>query len=297
MSFISYAQNLEDVMLWRALKHVEKGFYIDVGANDPSTDSVTKAFYERGWHGINIEPLPSHHADLQKERPRDINLQYAAGRSRGEIKLWECDVRGWATADATVIAYHQEAGHEGIFHTVPVLPLSEICTGNVRGEVHFLKIDVEGLEKSVIEGMDFSCCRPWILVVESTNPNTTEEVHFKWENIVQSEEYTFAYSDGLNRFYVAKEHPELLPALKYPPNVFDGFISAAEFHAAQAEATARQAEATARQAEATARQAEATANERFTQLNEIYASTSWKITKPLRSIKRMLADAFSIFRA
>ena len=27
--FISYAQNFEDVMLWRALKHVEKGFYID----------------------------------------------------------------------------------------------------------------------------------------------------------------------------------------------------------------------------------------------------------------------------
>ena len=34
MSFISYAQNFEDVMLWRALKHVENGFYIDVGANE-----------------------------------------------------------------------------------------------------------------------------------------------------------------------------------------------------------------------------------------------------------------------
>jgi hypothetical protein len=45
MSFISYAQNFEDVMLWRALQHVERGFYIDVGANDPTIDSVTKAFY------------------------------------------------------------------------------------------------------------------------------------------------------------------------------------------------------------------------------------------------------------
>lgn len=32
MTFVSYAQNFEDVMLYRALKHVEKGFYIDVGA-------------------------------------------------------------------------------------------------------------------------------------------------------------------------------------------------------------------------------------------------------------------------
>jgi len=56
MTFISYSQNLEDVMLWRALKHIEQGFYVDVGANDPTFLSVTHAFYERGWHGINIDP-------------------------------------------------------------------------------------------------------------------------------------------------------------------------------------------------------------------------------------------------
>jgi hypothetical protein len=43
MTFVSYAQNYEDVMLYRALKGVERGFYIDVGAMDPIVDSVTKA--------------------------------------------------------------------------------------------------------------------------------------------------------------------------------------------------------------------------------------------------------------
>ena len=43
MSFVSYAQNYEDVMLARALRGVEQGFYIDVGAQDPVDDSVTKA--------------------------------------------------------------------------------------------------------------------------------------------------------------------------------------------------------------------------------------------------------------
>jgi len=32
MTFISYAQNYEDVMLWRALKDVSNGFWFDVGA-------------------------------------------------------------------------------------------------------------------------------------------------------------------------------------------------------------------------------------------------------------------------
>ncbi len=45
MTFISFAQNAEDVMLWRALGHVRAGFYIDVGAQDPELDSVTHAFY------------------------------------------------------------------------------------------------------------------------------------------------------------------------------------------------------------------------------------------------------------
>ncbi|MCU0506725.1 MAG: FkbM family methyltransferase, partial [Chloroflexi bacterium] len=51
--FVSHAQNLEDVMLWRALGDVGAGFYVDVGAFSPTEDSVTLAFSERGWRGIN----------------------------------------------------------------------------------------------------------------------------------------------------------------------------------------------------------------------------------------------------
>ncbi|MEI7747230.1 MAG: FkbM family methyltransferase, partial [Actinomycetota bacterium] len=102
MTFVSYAQNREDVMLWRALSSVAQGFYVDVGANHPSHDSVTKAFYERGWSGINIEPLQKHYEELLLERPRDINLQVAAGAHEGEIDLYDSLVRGLATASAEV---------------------------------------------------------------------------------------------------------------------------------------------------------------------------------------------------
>ena len=44
MPFLSYAQNMEDVMLHRALREVKQGFYVDVGANSPDLQSVTKAF-------------------------------------------------------------------------------------------------------------------------------------------------------------------------------------------------------------------------------------------------------------
>ncbi len=89
MRFESYAQFLEDLVLYCALKDVDKGFYIDVGANDPTTLSVTKFFYDRGWHGINIEPLPYKCALLAEMRPRDINLCVGLGKKRGKMELFD----------------------------------------------------------------------------------------------------------------------------------------------------------------------------------------------------------------
>jgi hypothetical protein len=74
VGFVTYAQNFEDLMLWRALHGVRDGFYIDVGAADPDEDSVTRAFYDHGWRGVNIEPSPEHFAAISAARPRDINF-------------------------------------------------------------------------------------------------------------------------------------------------------------------------------------------------------------------------------
>ncbi len=82
MAMISYPSANEDVLLFDALRQVpaEAGFYIDVGANDPEKDSVTKLIYEQGWHGIKIEPSPE-----WESRGRDINIQAAALNKSGEI--------------------------------------------------------------------------------------------------------------------------------------------------------------------------------------------------------------------
>ena len=86
--FESYAQCLEDLILYCALKDVENGFYIDVGANDPTIDSVTKFFYDRRWHGINIEPLADKCALLAERRPSDINLCVGLGSERGKLDIF-----------------------------------------------------------------------------------------------------------------------------------------------------------------------------------------------------------------
>src|SRR5690606_15987726 len=44
--------------------------------------------------------------------------------------------------------------------------------------------------------------------------------------ILLENDYLFVYADGLNRYYLCKERPDLLDRFRYPPNVFDNFISA-----------------------------------------------------------------------
>src|SRR5665213_3280763 len=85
---ISYAQNAEDVILARALAGTSRGFYVDVGAASPTEATVTRHFYEAGWHDINIEPVPQWAAQLRSVRRRDLNLEVAAGAEEGELTFY-----------------------------------------------------------------------------------------------------------------------------------------------------------------------------------------------------------------
>jgi FkbM family methyltransferase len=231
MPFISYAQNLEDVMLWRALKHIEKGFYIDVGAWSPNLESVTRAFYEHGWRGINVEPNSEFHDQLQAHRTRDINLRIALSDRPGTFVMNFLSNPGLSTLDEAIAQRHAHTGLTIDKQEVEVTNLATLWKQHVPEgqDVHFLKVDVEGLEEAVLRGNDWSKCRPWILVVEATFPMSQQQSHDAWEPILLAANYCFVYADGLNRFYIANEHAELHPAFKYPPNVFDEFKLDAQY--------------------------------------------------------------------
>lgn len=222
MNFVSYAQNFEDVMLWRALRHVEHGFYVDVGAQHPVIDSISKAFYEQGWRGVHVEPVQAYADLLRQDRPDDTVLQMALSDSEGILDLNVIPDTGLSTAVGAYAERHQ--AEHGFAHTtvkVPMLTLRNALQFLDGKDVHWLKIDVEGLEEKVLRGWDPQRLRPWIMVIEATVPTTAEVDYEAWEPLVTGAGYRFAYFDGLNRFYVADEHAELMDAFSSPPNVFD----------------------------------------------------------------------------
>jgi FkbM family methyltransferase len=212
-------------MLWRALKDIPNGFYVDVGANDPVFESVTNAFYERGWTGINIEPVQNFYERLCKVRQSDINLLVCAGNIDGEMQFYEISENGLSTVDKKIAELEKKAGWQVIERTSQVLTLNTILDKYAEGRtIHFLKIDVEGGEKTVLEGLDLSRWRPWIIVIEATIPFSTELNCADWEGILNTSNYKLGYFDGLNLFYVAEERSDLMDLLRVPPNFFDNFI-------------------------------------------------------------------------
>ncbi|MEP3196754.1 MAG: FkbM family methyltransferase [Lentilitoribacter sp.] len=230
MPFLSFAQNLEDVVLRRALKDIAVGFYIDVGACSPDQDSVTRSLYDSGWSGINIEPNPEYYSQLVDKRDRDINLQIAAGQESDRLELNIFSGTGLSTLNKKVARKHSEADY--IDHmdsvSVDVLPLSEVWNLHVaeNQDVHFLKVDVEGFEAEVLKGLDWKKNRPWIILVEATKPMVQEFNYSEWEFYLIENDYVFVYEDGLNRFYVSKEKIELSETFRFPPCVFDNYVLA-----------------------------------------------------------------------
>ena len=221
---LSYAQNFEDIMIFRALGDKTSALYIDIGAWDPDKDSVTKLFYENGWSGINIEPSNIYYRKLCKKRPRDINLNIAIGATHGEMAFIEVQGSGLSSLDPDAIKRAQKHGLSSKKYIVQVESLNFVVNKYLPDkEIAFLKIDVEGFEKSIIDNVDWAHLRPIIIIVEAIHPESGQPTWMEWEGKLLAANYIFVWFDGLNKFYLRAEDSDLSKHFLMPPSLVDGF--------------------------------------------------------------------------
>lgn len=198
---VYYSQNREDLILDTFFPDVEKGFYVDIGANDPVVDSVTKLFYDKGWHGINIEPIKRHYEDLQAQRLRDINLNMGVSDQEGELVFNEYTSGDGLSTFSSEMVQEYEGQDKEIYkdvkqYTVKVKKLRDILTAYNVKKIHFMKVDVEGFEYKVLESNDWKTFRPEVICIEANH------IVEDWRPLLRKHDYALAFSDGLNEYYV-----------------------------------------------------------------------------------------------
>lgn len=172
----SYSQEGEDRVLSSLLfklhggKHINDGFYVDVGAHHPYRYSNTCLFYRQGWHGINIDAMPGSMSAFEKQRPRDINLEGGVGRKAEILKFFVFNEPALNTFDEGLAkARCNDIWHIRSTVDVPVSPLSEILKKRLPNgqRIDFFSIDVEGFDLDVLQSNDWEKYRPLVVMVET----------------------------------------------------------------------------------------------------------------------------------
>lgn len=212
-------------MLWRALKHIKAGKYVDIGASDPVQDSVSLLFYEHGWRGVHVEPNRKLAEKLRRARPNELVIEAAVTGRAGDMVIFnECvdeKAYGIGTINPEYLDKINNANWETVSYEVPTVTLDNILA-MAGDEIHWLKIDVEGAEKIVLDGWH-SHIRPWIVVIESLRLFSHEDVSSEWEPLILSLGYEFTFTDKLNKYYVHRDHQELKDSFRAGLSCLDGF--------------------------------------------------------------------------
>jgi FkbM family methyltransferase len=201
-----YSQCGEDLIL-ETLIGKDRGFYVDVGANDPRHFSNTYFFYKKGWQGINIEPNAAKLKTFAWLRRRDKNLNYGVGQTDGELDFYSFREDTLSTFSAEVADDYQKMGHELLeVKKVPVRPLASILADNLpAGQlIDFMTIDTEGYDIEVLKSNDWQKYRPAYVLLESLeykNDGTGKKLNGPLDSYMESVGYLKVADTHMNSIY------------------------------------------------------------------------------------------------
>jgi FkbM family methyltransferase len=150
--------------------------YCDIGANHPRKLSNTFALYQRGARGILVEPDPQQADLLRRHRPRDTILNVGAAfdeRRTARLKRFNSSVfNTFSDAQVDLVLNSSKNWRadqlQGIQSEVEIelVDVNDILS---QGDaLHFLSIDVEGVELPILQAVDFNRFRPKMICIEAS---------------------------------------------------------------------------------------------------------------------------------
>jgi FkbM family methyltransferase len=190
----SYSQEGEDIFLNKIFLNQKLGFYVDIGAHHPVHFSNTYLFYGRGWHGINVDPLPGTKRLFDRRRPRDTNLEVGISAVPGALPFYVFDNAVLSTFDAAERDVSLRRGYR-IVRTLQIsVDRLDAVLGQhlpAGGQIDFMSVDVEGHENDVVESNDWDRFRPKIVCLEILNASIVEVQSRELTRFLKTKGYVF----------------------------------------------------------------------------------------------------------
>lgn len=259
--FVSYAQNFEDIYLWRALRTISQGTYIDLDVKDPLLDSVSLGFYEKQWHGYHFVATTDSLAAFEQNRPHEKTYPLFTNESSIDV-------------DSVHAAFAKLT----------------------NTPIHWMRIGGSHIQ-ALLNIWTTSDIMPWIILISPDQINHCDIDHnndqcygkHDWQATLSAQGYLFACHHQGHYFYVHSAHTELIasltPALEWTQEWVLGDSVTHPFLSkifAKNTTSVRQLETKMRQLESRIRQVETLHMKAEARLAEIYGGRSWRITQPLR---------------
>jgi FkbM family methyltransferase len=206
---ISYSQEGEDMVLKRIFGNISKGCYVDIGAHHPSLFSNTNYFYQKGWRGINVEPMAKSKALFDAERPNDTNLELLVSENEGPVKFYLFEPSLMNTMSEKKAEENKKFDWCRLKETVliPSVPLGKLLDKYLPAEtkINFMSIDVEGEELSVLKSNNWEKYRPEVLLVEFIDISIEAIMETEINKFLSIHSYNFFAKTGNTVFYKQKD--------------------------------------------------------------------------------------------
>ena len=198
-----YGQGAEDLLLRSFMANAESksGFYVDIGAFHPEQASNTKYFYDRGWCGINIEANPESAELFAKMRPRDVNLNIGVSDENGSMDFYffgaEHSINTFNKNQAEAFSQHFQLPIKEVI-SMEVRHINEVLQESIPSgqEIDFISIDIEGMERKILEAIDFKMLQPKHILIEDISLEG-DELDFKnWLKLQDSWQHQYLLDQG-----------------------------------------------------------------------------------------------------
>ena len=184
----------DEARLVRAFFESQRGYFVDVGANDPTDWSQTFHLEQLGWDGVLIEPQPDLAEALRRGRKACV---YAVACSSPENSGRSMPLKLAGAYSTLNTALRVADGNVVGSIEVPIKTLDEVLDdARAPSPIDFLSIDVEGHEREVLLGFNFARWRPRLVLIED------HVLDRRLHRDLVSRGYTWIRRTGLNSWYV-----------------------------------------------------------------------------------------------